>query len=98
MDGQGQNEVPGVLETGTCYPCLRQHTPHCFGPLACATACTALMASAHMFLFCAVAQVDEWAGAVTEFVRTFGLSDSVMTVDELSSGDDVRGTGASLVC
>ncbi|PNW86188.1 hypothetical protein CHLRE_02g076400v5 [Chlamydomonas reinhardtii] len=37
-------------------------------------------------------RVDEWAGAVTEFVRTFGLSDSVMTVDELSSGDDVRGT------
>lgn len=27
------------------------------------------------------------------FVRQFGLQDSVMTLDELSSGDDVKDTG-----
>ncbi|KXZ50291.1 hypothetical protein GPECTOR_17g930 [Gonium pectorale] len=37
-------------------------------------------------------KVDEWAATLMDFVRTYGLSDSVMTLDELSSGDDVRGT------
>ena len=36
----------------------------------------------------------EWAGALHGFARDFGLQDSVMTLDELSSGDEVRGTGA----
>jgi hypothetical protein len=40
-------------------------------------------------------QVDEWATAIADFVRTYGLSESVMTLDELSTGDDVRGTGAT---
>ena len=40
------------------------------------------------------AQIPEWAAAIYDFVKTYGLSDSVMVVDELSSGDDVRGTGA----
>lgn len=29
------------------------------------------------------------------FVRQFGLQDSVMTLDELSSGDDVKDTGVA---
>lgn len=39
-------------------------------------------------------QVSDWADAIYNFVRTYGLTDSVMVVDELSSGDDVTGTGA----
>ncbi|GLC41451.1 hypothetical protein PLESTB_001010200 [Pleodorina starrii] len=37
-------------------------------------------------------RVDEWAAVLMDFVRTYGLSDSVMTLDELVGGDDVRGT------
>ncbi|KAL6748668.1 subunit of ESCRT-II complex [Haematococcus lacustris] len=37
-------------------------------------------------------KVPEWANTIHSFVKTFGLSDTVMTLDELSSGDDVRGT------
>ncbi|KAG2499685.1 hypothetical protein HYH03_002620 [Edaphochlamys debaryana] len=37
-------------------------------------------------------RIDEWVAVLLDFVRTYGLSDSVMTLDELSSGDDVRGT------
>lgn len=37
-------------------------------------------------------KVDEWAAAIYSFAKTYGLSDSVMTLDELSGGDDVRGT------
>ncbi|GIL95449.1 hypothetical protein Vretimale_1463 [Volvox reticuliferus] len=37
-------------------------------------------------------RVEEWAAVLMDFVRTFGLSDSVMTMDELVGGDDVRGT------
>ena len=40
-------------------------------------------------------QVSDWADAIYNFVRTYGLTDSVMVVDELSSGDDVTGTGAT---
>jgi hypothetical protein len=39
------------------------------------------------------AQVSDWADVIYDFVRTYGLTDSVMVVDELSSGDDVAGTG-----
>lgn len=38
-------------------------------------------------------QVDEWAAAIMDFVRMYGLNDSVLTLDELCGGDDVRGTG-----
>ncbi len=38
-------------------------------------------------------QIPEWASLIHNFVKTYGLGDSVMVVDELSSGDDVRGTG-----
>ncbi|KAG1672486.1 hypothetical protein FOA52_002794 [Chlamydomonas sp. UWO 241] len=37
-------------------------------------------------------KLPEWAAQIHEFARTYGLADSVMTVDELRSGDDVRGT------
>ncbi|PNH03248.1 Vacuolar protein sorting-associated protein 25 [Tetrabaena socialis] len=37
-------------------------------------------------------RVDEWAAVLMDFVKTYGLSQSVMTLDELTSGDDVRGT------
>lgn len=37
-------------------------------------------------------RVDEWSAVLMDFVRTYGLSDSVMTMDELTGGDDVRGT------
>lgn len=37
-------------------------------------------------------KVDEWARTIYQFAKGFGLSDAVMTVDELSSGDDVRGS------
>jgi ESCRT-II complex subunit VPS25 len=38
-------------------------------------------------------QIPEWADIIYNFVKTYGLGDSVMVVEELSSGDDVRGTG-----
>ena len=38
-------------------------------------------------------KLEEWAVTVYRFVRELGLQDSVMTVDELSSGDEVAGTG-----
>eukprot|EP00798_Chlamydomonas_sp_ICE-L_P009810 gene9810-7698_t len=37
-------------------------------------------------------KIPEWAAAIQGFVQTYGLGDTVMTLDELSSGDDVRGT------
>ena len=40
-------------------------------------------------------RIQEWAAAIYSFVQTFGLGDSVMTLTELSNGDDVRGTGES---
>ncbi len=42
----------------------------------------------------------EWADTLHGFARDFGLQDSVMTLDELSSGDEVRGTGvlSCLLC
>ena len=40
-----------------------------------------------------ISQVAEWASIVLDFAKTYGLSDTVMTLDELSQGDDVRGTG-----
>ena len=39
-------------------------------------------------------QVSDWADVIYDFVRMYGLTDSVMIVDELSTGDDVSGTGA----
>ncbi len=38
----------------------------------------------------------EWADAIYDWARTFGLNDSVVTIDDLSAGDDVEGTGALL--
>lgn len=37
-------------------------------------------------------KVPEWAALIHSFVKTYGLGDSVMVVDELSSGDDVKGS------
>ncbi|KAK9901291.1 hypothetical protein WJX75_004402 [Coccomyxa subellipsoidea] len=37
-------------------------------------------------------KLGEWADVLYSFIRQFGLQDSVMTLDELSSGDDVKGT------
>lgn len=34
----------------------------------------------------------EWADSIYEWARSFGLNDSVMTIDEVSAGDDVEGT------
>lgn len=38
-------------------------------------------------------QVEDWARILEDWARTYGVADSVMLLDELSSGDDVRGTG-----
>ena len=38
-------------------------------------------------------KLDEWAATVYGLVRELGMQEAVMTVDELSSGDEVRGTG-----
>ena len=35
----------------------------------------------------------EWADAIYSWARGFGLNDSVLTVDDLSTGDDVESTG-----
>lgn len=35
----------------------------------------------------------EWADAIYSWACGFGLNDSVLTVDDLSSGDDVESTG-----
>lgn len=37
--------------------------------------------------------LDVWAQTIYEWARNSGLQDSVMTIDELSSGDEVQGTG-----
>ena len=39
-------------------------------------------------------KLEEWAATVYGLVRELGMQEAVMTVDELSSGDEVRGTGA----
>ena len=41
-------------------------------------------------------KLQEWADTVYSFVRGLGLQESVMTVDELSSGEEVAGTGSLL--
>lgn len=41
-------------------------------------------------------KLGEWADTLYSFVRQYGLQDSVLTLDELSSGDDVKGTGENL--
>lgn len=41
-------------------------------------------------------KLEEWADTVYGFVRGLGLQESVMTVDELSSGEEVAGTGEHL--
>lgn len=38
-------------------------------------------------------QIEDWAAAVYAFVKMYGLQETVMTLDDLSGGDDVRGTG-----
>jgi len=38
-------------------------------------------------------KLEAWAATIHEWARSSGMQDSVMTVDELSSGDEVRGTG-----
>ncbi|GBF97436.1 hypothetical protein Rsub_09602 [Raphidocelis subcapitata] len=37
-------------------------------------------------------KIEEWAQVVAGWASTYGVSDAVMLVEELSSGDDVRGT------
>ncbi|KAK9838829.1 hypothetical protein WJX74_004071 [Apatococcus lobatus] len=37
-------------------------------------------------------RLDEWAAALLEWARSSGMEDSVTTVEELLSGDEVRGT------
>lgn len=37
-------------------------------------------------------KLADWVDIIYEFAQTYGLKDSVMTVDELATGDDVRGT------
>lgn len=34
----------------------------------------------------------EWAAAIYDWARSFGLNDSVFTIDDLSAGDEVQGT------
>ena len=43
-------------------------------------------------------KLEEWANTLYSFVRELGMQESVMTVDELSSGDEVAGTGTHLKC
>ncbi len=43
-------------------------------------------------------KMEEWAATVYSIVRELGMQESVMTVDELSSGDEVAGTGTHLKC
>ena len=38
-------------------------------------------------------KLEVWAQTMYEWARNSGLQDSVMTIDELSSGDEVQGTG-----
>lgn len=38
-------------------------------------------------------KLDAWAQTIHEWARNNGMEDSVMTVDELSSGPEVMGTG-----
>lgn len=40
-------------------------------------------------------KLGEWADVLYSVIRQFGLQDTVMTLDELSSGDDVTGTGTA---
>mmetsp|Transcript_32397 Transcript_32397/g.71591 ORF Transcript_32397/g.71591 Transcript_32397/m.71591 type:complete len:184 (+) Transcript_32397:43-594(+) len=37
-------------------------------------------------------KIPDWAASIYNFIKTYGLTDSVMTLDELSNGDDVRGS------
>ncbi len=41
-------------------------------------------------------QLEGWAATIHDWARGSGMQDQVMTVDELSSGDEVRGTGEAL--
>ena len=38
--------------------------------------------------------IEEWAGVVSDWAAGSGMADEVVTLDELSRGDEVRGTGA----
>ncbi len=40
-------------------------------------------------------KLGEWADVLYSTIRQFGLQESVMTLDELSSGDDVKDTGVA---
>lgn len=37
-------------------------------------------------------KVQEWAEIILQFLREHGMEDSVMTIEEIRSGDDTRGT------
>ena len=39
--------------------------------------------------------IAEWADAIQSWVSSYGQQDSVFAIEELSSGDDVQGTGPS---
>ena len=41
---------------------------------------------------------EQWADIVYNWARSLGLEESVTTIDELSSGDEVRGTGRAEKC
>jgi len=38
-------------------------------------------------------KIEEWSQLILGWAATYGVSDSVMLLEDLSSGDDVRGTG-----
>lgn len=38
-------------------------------------------------------KMEDWADAIHQWAMAAGMQDMVTTVDELSSGDEVRGTG-----
>jgi ESCRT-II complex subunit VPS25 len=38
-------------------------------------------------------KIDEWAQVILAWAGTYGVSDAVMLLEDLSSGDDVRNTG-----
>lgn len=39
--------------------------------------------------------IAEWADAIQSWVSIYGQQDSVFAIEELSSGDDVQGTGTN---
>ena len=40
-------------------------------------------------------RVDEWADLIAAWARDCGIENTVMTIDELSNGDEIEGTGTT---